>query len=202
MFNAKQFFNRLVLAASLSCAAVFAQAEPMKYHVAVNTAGLTGGYFDISVATPTDASQQFTAALSNFAGAFGAIDPSVSHDYLVTANGFSLGNTASGSYLSQMAAFGGILSFDVLFSGPFFNAINGEASNLVFALYGDDFSQLGAGGFDLAGNGATRISLAQGSSSFITINAVTANAVPEPAALLLMLTAFGLMGVMVKRRQA
>lgn len=202
MFKAKQFINRLVLAASLSAAAVFAQAEPMKYKVIVNTAGLSGGYFDASIATPTGVSQPFTAALSNFAGAFGALDTSVSHDFVQTANGFSLSNGTSGSYLSQEAAFGGILSFDVLFSGPFFTANNGEASALLFALYGSDgLTQLGGGGFDLAGQGATRIAIMQG-SPFISINAITAAAVPEPTELLLVLTALGLMGVMVKRRQA
>lgn len=202
MFNAKKMFNRLALAASLSCAAVYAHAEPMKYHVTVNTAGLSGGYFDASIATPTGVSQAFTAALSNFAGAFGAIDPTFSHDYQVTAGGFSLSNGIDGSYLSQMASFGGVLSFDVLFSGPFFTSVNGEASNLLFALYAaDGATQLGGGGFDLAGTGANRISVAQG-SAFITINAINANAVPEPTGLLLMMTALGLMVVVVKRRQA
>ncbi|WP_426193657.1 NF038129 family PEP-CTERM protein [Massilia sp. DWR3-1-1] len=201
MFNAKQFIQRLLLAVSLGGTMALAQAEPLSYHVTVNTATLTGsGYFDATLAATTVAAQGLTVSLSNFAGAFGNVDNVASYDYMTIANGFALSNAAP-NYLSQQVDFGGELSFDVLFSGAFLSATTAETLPLFFSLWDSAFAQIGdSGGFNVAGTGIDRISL-MGSNDLITITANGATEVPEPAALLLMLTAFALMGVMVKRRQ-
>lgn len=202
MFNVKHFFQRALLALSLTGAMALAHASPMSYHVTVNTTSLSNaGFFDASLASSTGAAQGLTANLSNLMGAFTGVDNSVSYSYTTTANGFSLSNAAP-NYLSQTADFGSVLSFDVLFSGAFFTGVNGETSNLLFALYDINGAQIGDfGGFNFAASGADRISLLP-NSSFITVVANADAAVPEPTALLLMLTAFGVMAVMVKRRQA
>lgn len=200
MFNAKQFLQRAFIALSLTGAMALAQAEPMSYHVVVNTTGLSGsGYFDADLGDSTGASQGLSATFSNFMGAFNGVDNSVSYNYSTTAGGFALSNAAP-NYLSQQVSFGGMLSFDVLFSGPFFTGANTENSALSFGLYDIAADMISAGGFNLAGSGATRIT-ALPNNSFIVISPNAANAVPEPTQLVLMLTALAMMGVMVKRRQ-
>ena len=202
MFNVKNFIQRMLLAVSLTGAMALTQAEPVSYRLTVNTNGLSGsGYFDANLGSTSAQSQNLTASLSNFAGAFGAVDPSVSTNYMTTANGFSLNNAAP-NYLSQEVTFGGIFSFDVLFSGDFLTATSAETSSLLFALYDSAFAQVGNyAGFDVVGFGATRIT-ALPATALVTIDPISASAVPEPTELLLMLTALAMMGVMVKRRQA
>lgn len=198
MFNVKIFMRQCALALSLGCAAVLAQANPMLYHVSVDTAGLgTSGSLDVGVGA-TNAAETMLATLSNFSAGFQAVDDVYSGVYGITPAGFSLTNGSGYNYLSQLVTFGGVLSFDVLFNGPFFDVDGTEATGFAVSLFDSKGELLNlVASFDFATTGADRITLTQGSGSATLIDP---SAVPEPAALLLMLVALGAMGVMLRRR--
>ena len=84
MFNVKIFMRQCALALSLGCAAVLAQANPMLYHVSVDTAGLgTSGSLDVGVGA-TNAAETMLATLSNFSAGFQAVDDVYSGVYGIT----------------------------------------------------------------------------------------------------------------------
>lgn len=198
MFKLQNFLRQCVLIVSLGCAATMAQANPTQYHVSINTAALgTNGSVDASLASAGFAAE-LNAALSNFSAGFNGVDSQFSGDYQTTPSGFSLTNGAGYNYLSQLVTFGSVLSFDVTFSGPFFNVVGNEASAFAIDLYDASGVFIGnAVSFAFPSTGADLIVVTNGLGNATLVDP---NAVPEPGELVLMLTALALMGVMMRRR--
>lgn len=198
MFNVKRFIQQCVLALSLGCAATLAQADPILYHVSVDTAGLgTDGSLDVGVGS-TNGAPTLLASLSNFSAGFTGINMDVTGVYSNTPNGYSLTNSKEFNYLSQFVTFGGKLSFDVLFSGPFFDVASTEATLFSVQLYDNAGAFIGdVVSFDFATSGANRITLTQGLGTAVLQGTA---AVPEPGVLLMMLLGLALMATMARRR--
>lgn len=198
MFNIQNFVRQCVLIVSLGCAATMAQANPTQYHVSIDTATLgTNGALDVSLASAGFAAE-LTTTLSNFSAGFNGVDAAYSGIYQTTASGFSLTNGAGYNYLSQLVSFGGILSFDVTFSGPFFDVAGNEDSAFAIDLYDAGGAFIAnAVSFAFPSTGADLIVVTAGLGNATLVDA---NAVPEPTELLLMLTGLALMGVMMRRR--
>jgi hypothetical protein len=199
MFNINTFVRHGVLALSLGCAALAAQAAPTTYHIAVDTAAYgANGSLDTTVGS-TNSAALLLASMANYSAGFNGVDPLYSGAYQTTATGYALTNGSGYNYLSQLVSFGSILSFDVTFSGSYFDVAGTEATGFDVALYDAAGSFLGdVVRFNFATTGTDRITYVNGLGNATLVDA---NAVPEPTQLVLMLTALAMMGVMVKRRQ-
>ena len=206
MFNIKNLINKFLLALCLTAAASGAIAAPTSYHVAVDTTSLGGaGLISLGFGQTGNAGL-VTATVSQLTGQVGAVTPTGA--VTLSPSGFSIANTvtADGNFADIDALLGGLFSFDIAFSGNFLSETGLEVSSLYISLLDGGYQPLAGDAF----TGIGAFSIAQGAgvsyrtpfANFITITANPEAVVPEPAALLLLLTGFGLMVVMVKRRQA
>lgn len=204
MFNMKNLFRQAALALALCMASLAAHADviPASYRVTLNTAGLTGGFLDLTFNSFGGPSA--TATLSNFAGAFNGVDQQMGAVGNPAAGIFTLDNdSTSFNYLSFNTDFGGELSFDIVFSGDFLTVDGNQTSIFSAALFdvngpvGDPLGNVVFNVTPLSGNTAAAIAFASD-----RLARVSTNVVPEPSELVLMLTGLGLMGFMVRRRRA
>ncbi|MDB5907771.1 MAG: hypothetical protein JWP34_1885 [Massilia sp.] len=206
MINAKNFLGQCLLAIALAGNALAVMAAPTSYHVAVNTAGLSGtGSLDMFLGSGTSA-LALTATLSNFSANFGAVDPAFSGDYTVEPGGsFSLVNGSGYNDLTRFLNLGGTASFDVAFSGAFIDAAGSEGGLFTVGLYDENGNfvgnPLGIASIELVATSPTAFNIAF-EPGLASVTAITASAVPEPSALLMMMTGLGLVGFIARRRNA
>lgn len=207
MINTKKLFGQCLLAAALAGSALSAFAGTTNYHVAVNTSGLSGtGWLDLYLASGNTA-LPLTATLSNFSADFGAVNTAWSGDYSVGPNGsYTLTNGAGFNDLTRFLNLGGTVGFDVAFSGDFIDTAGTEGGLFTVGLYdangngfGDPF--LGVASFSLAATSPTAYTIVT-QPGLATVGPVSASPVPEPSALMLMLTGLGLAGFVGRRRSA
>lgn len=181
MQNLTSFMRRALLSLALILGAGPAMAGPI-YHVTVNTAALAGqsGYLDF-LFLKLGNSAPALATVSHLSGNFqpgtltsGDVSGSV-------AAGVSIGNGTGWNEFAQWAKFGGAFGFDVAFD--VLSAI-GAGTTLSVALLDSQFGYLGINAdivtFALQPGAADQVSLVP---AFATLGA---NAVPEPATLLLL----------------
>lgn len=206
MINTKKLLGQCLLAAALASSALSAIAASTSYHVAVDTTGLSGtGSLDMFLGSGTTA-LPLTATLSNFSAAFGAVDLALSGDYAVGPGGsFTLVNGLGYNDLTRFLALGGMVGFDVAFSGAFIDTVGNEGGLFNVGLYdasGDLVGNpFGIASITLDATSPTTFTLAA-EQGLATVSAITASAVPEPSALLMMLTGLGLVGFMARRKAA
>jgi hypothetical protein len=202
MFNTKKLLGQCLLAVALAGSALAAMATPTSYHVAINTSGLSGaGSLDMYLASASAGALPLTATLSNFSTDFGAVDATFSGDYTVGAgDSFLLVNGAGYNDLTRFLSLGGTVGFDVSFSGAFLDSAGPEGALFSVGLWDADGNVVGDP------FGIASITLVATNPVTITTSydqrlaAVTA--VPEPSALLLMLTAVSLAGFTFRRGKA
>jgi hypothetical protein len=174
------------------------------YHVDIDTSSYTGtGYLDLSL-LGFDASPSAVATLSNFSGSYGdAVDLSGAVTGSV-ASSVVIGNSASYNDLFQQVALGGVLSFDIVFSGAYASSTSEWGSAFAIGLLDSTqmsylgntdgnllvFSLTSANGVDTAGVSATVLS-----------DIATVSAVPEASEWVMV--AFGLLviGLAAQRRR-
>lgn len=201
MLTPVRFLRHILLSLVLAGGALNASAAPINYHVDVDASTLAGsGYLDFFFG-PTLSAAAATATLTNFSAGFGPVDALSSGDYTAGPNGsYSLTNGAGFNYLSRIVTLGGILSFDVGFSGPFQTTLGDEDSIFSVALFDNT-------GFTVGNpDGVAQFSLVAGAPGTIAITverefaSVTAAAVPEPAQALLMLAGLLAMACVMRRR--
>ena len=202
MFNFKTFLRQAAVALALASSSLAALADPISFHVDVNTTGLAnGGFLDLQFGALTPAPAA-SVTFSNFTGGFGAVD--FQSDDGVTFNpdgSVTLSNSPElGSLLSFGVGFGGMLGFDLLFSDDYSTVGGTDGSTLTIGLldagYGVIGDSYGIARFELVpGVGVD----ASADARFAAISPVAA-AVPEPSDWLLMATGLGLLGLVLRRR--
>lgn len=188
MLNIQKHLRHVVLAIGLAAATLTAGATVLPtYHIgAADTATSDIAYIDF-VFGSIDGAAAATATLSNFAGIplseldrEGAVSG--------TSDGFVIGN--AGAYNDLFLAVSGPFAFDLNFSEGFLGITSPFDSNSVFsiALYDSDSNVIGDPNgvlnFLLSKTGVVVTS----TSSLLSLTAVDAVAVPEPADWVLMLT--------------
>jgi hypothetical protein len=186
---------RALVAATMICGAGHASAGAL-YHVSIDTRALpgTGGYLDFLFAGPVSSATP-TATVSNLAGSFDAAD--------TFAWGSPLGSLASGLTLGNAdefgtwAHFGGILSFDLGFSGTDDPGVPGIALSVAL-LDADQFSYAPG----TTGNVAT-FSLQAGVPADVAVDGdlATVTPIPEPATTAQMAAGLVLLAGALRRRR-
>ena len=197
-------FRKGLLAGALASSALSASAAPVTYHVNLNTTKITGGtYLDFAFSSAAGAALS-KLTVANLTGGPLTLAGFDGSGTTANATGFTMNNSANGlNYVDYTGNIASIFSFDVTFADTYQTGPAGFGSLFYVSILGSDFNPVPNGDafaqFALSPNTPIRTSFVAGTGSATLVGA---NAVPEPTALLLMLTGFGLMGVMVKRRQA
>jgi hypothetical protein len=199
MINLKTVIRQCLLAVALAGMALGAVAGPINFHVSLDTTTLSGpGLISFSF-SKLGAAGPVTATVSNIMGNAGVVTPTgevtVGADGFTIANGLPLLN-----YADLDASFGNMFSFDIAFSGAFMDEVGLDSSTLFVSLLGTDYGVLAGDDFGVAQfNVLPGVGIAANASfpEFATISAV-----PEPSAMLLMMTGVGLVGFTARRRNA
>lgn len=201
------FLRNLLAALALAGSAGAVLAAPT-HHVNLDTSGFAGstGFIDLYFSRDGGAPAS-TVTLSNFVGAFGAMDSGFGDVTGAIPGSVVFGSTDGDSDLFQAVSFGGALGFDVEFGGDFATVTSDITSLFGIALLNQNVNAyLGANGdlvqfslVPMGGQNAAGVSF-ETFGSIATVSA--ASAVPEPSDLLLMTTGLGLVGFMLRRRKA
>ena len=204
MFNMKSLFHRALCALMLTVAAGGAFAGPT-YHVTVNTASLAAdisGNLDFALGNFGDAPEAIVT-LSNFSGAFGSETDRFGNVGGAIPAAVTLVNSSGMQYLTQAITLGGMLGFDVNFSGDFETTASLIDSNFNVSLFNDTMDAYLAENFI----SFALVPVTGGNPSNVIVNfdrsladVGIAAEVPEPSELLLMLTGLAMMGALVRRR--
>jgi hypothetical protein len=181
-----------------------AAAAASSYHVDIDTSSYAGtGYLDLSL-LGFDASPAATASLSNFSGSYGdVVDQSGAVSGSV-ASTVVIGNSTSYNDLFQQVTLGGVLSFDIAFSGAYASSISEWGSAFAIGLLDSTqtsylgntegnlvvFSLTSANGVDAAGVSAAVLS-----------NIATVSAVPEASEWLMVAVGLFVVGLAAHRRR-
>jgi hypothetical protein len=200
MNNPTSMFRQCLLAIALAATALGAAADPIRYHVDLNTAGLESGSFLDFTFTKFGNAAPASATVSHLVYPAGALDETGFGEGNFAFNGdhsFSIGNGPGGlNYVDFSAQFGGWIGFDVAFDDSFLSAPGTDGSTFAVAVLDDGFNTVG-------GNFLAQFNLfSNGISSSGATGIATVTAVPEPSAILMMLSGLGLVGFMVRRRKA
>jgi hypothetical protein len=198
MMFIRTFLRRCALALTLATCSLAASADPINFHVDLDTSalGAGSGYVDFYFGANSADSFAGSATISHLAG-FGPLGYTAG-GVTANANGsYTLTNLpALDNFFGLAASFPGAFSFDVAFDAGFLSYFGTDHSALTVSLFDTDFNLLGAAStFDLQpGN------VLGGASIVVTAgDGATISAVPEPSQLLLVLTA--LAAVVLIRRQ-
>lgn len=193
------------LTLGLALAGSAGQAGASVIHVAIDTRGFgaAAGYLDMSLSATSGAplASVTLSKLSGFAGS-AIVD---SWGVALVADGFSFRNDTSND-LFQSVGFGGILSFDLSFSGAA-DARQRYTSRFVIAAYNAAFAPLGQAdpltgalaefnwSAPLTANGSDTLAAVLFDPSVVSFSAPGA-AVPEPGTVLLMALGLGMLALM------
>ncbi|MGK5036626.1 NF038129 family PEP-CTERM protein [Janthinobacterium sp. LB3P118] len=196
--------RRAILAAVLAASSSLALADPLGYHVEIDTSAFSGaGFLDFSFIAGNSPAPGASATLNNFSGAYGALasqEGSVSGSLPGT---LTFGNSGAYNDWFHNVTLGGKFGFNIVFGGDFLNTAGNAGTTFgVGLLDATATSYLGnANGnllqFELTPlNGGLPASIA--GSTYASI--ATISAVPEASEWMMLTGGLALIGFALRRR--
>src|SRR5450830_1816221 len=132
-FNLNLTLRRAVLAALLAAGSSVAMADPLHYHVKIDTSQFSGaGFLDFAFLAGNSPAPGASATLSQFSGAFGALDSKEGNVSGSAPGTLVFGNGGGYNDWFQNVTLGGKFAFDIVFGGDFL----GSNSNNVGTAFG------------------------------------------------------------------
>ena len=197
--------RRAVLAALLAGSSSLALADPLGYHVEIDTSAFSGaGFLDFAFIAGNSPAPGASAVLSNFSGAFGALE-SLEGSVSGSAPGtLTFGNSGAYNDWFQNVTLGGKFAFNIVFGGEFLTTAGNAGTTFGVGL-------LDASGTSYLGNvngnllqfeltpvyGGVPASIA--GSTYASIASVSA--VPEASEWMMLTGGLALIGLALRRRQ-
>ena len=204
-FNLNLSLRRAVLAALLAAGSSVAMADPLHYRVEIDTSQFSGaGFLDFAFLAGNSPAPGASATLSQFSGAFGALDSKEGNVSGSAPGTLVFGNGGGYNDWFQNVTLGGKFAFDIVFGGDFLGTNGNVGSTFSLGLLDQSASAyLGNPNgnllqFDLMPlNGALPASIA--ASTYASIASISA--VPEASEWMMLTGGLALIGFALRRRR-
>lgn len=197
--------RRAVLAAVLAASSSLALADPLGYHVEIDTSAFSGaGFLDFSFIAGNSPAPGASATLSNFSGAFGALESLEGNVSGSLPGTLTFGNSGAYNDWFHNVTLGGKFAFNIVFGGDFLTTAGNAGTTFGVGL-------LDASGMSYLGNvngnllqfeltpvyGGMPASIA--GSTYASIASISA--VPEASEWMMLTGGLALIGLALRRRQ-
>lgn len=197
--------RRAVLAALLAGSASVALADPLGYHVEIDTSTFSGaGFLDFAFIAGNSPAPGASAILSNFSGAFGALESQEGSVSGSLPGTLTFGNSGAYNDWFHNVTLGGKFAFNIVFGGDFLTTAGNAGTTFgVGLLDASGTAYLGnVNGnvlqFELTPlNGGVPASIA--GSTYASIASISA--VPEASEWMMLTGGLALIGLALRRRQ-
>ena len=197
--------RRAVLAAVLAPSSSLALADPLSYHVEIDTSQFSGaGFLDFAFIAGNSPVPGASATLSNFSGAFGALESQEGNVSGSVPGTLTFGNSGAYNDWFHNVPLGGKFAFNVAFGGDFLNTAGNAGTTFgVGLLDASAGSYLGNVNGNLVQfeltpvNGGLPASIA--GSTYASIASISA--VPEASEWMMLTGGLALIGFALRRRQ-
>ncbi|WP_219117552.1 NF038129 family PEP-CTERM protein [Janthinobacterium sp. UMAB-56] len=198
--------RRAVLATLLAASSSLALADPLAYHVEIDTSAFSGaGFLDFAFIAGNSPAPGASATLSNFSGAFGALESQEGSVSGSLPGTLTFGNSGAYNDWFHNVTLGGKFGFNIVFGGDFLNTSGNAGTTFgVGLLDATATSYLGnINGnllqFELTPlNGGLPASIA--GSTYASIASISA--VPEASEWMMLTGGLALIGFALRRRQS
>lgn len=197
--------RRAVLAALLAGSTSVALADPLGYHVEIDTSTFSGaGFLDFAFIAGNSPAPGASATLSNFSGAFGALESQEGSVSGSLPGTLTFGNSGAYNDWFHNVTLGGKFAFNIVFGGDFLTTAGNAGTTFgVGLLDASGTAYLGnVNGnvlqFELTPlNGGVPASIA--GSTYASIASISA--VPEASEWMMLTGGLALIGLALRRRQ-
>ncbi|MEG1052466.1 MAG: NF038129 family PEP-CTERM protein [Janthinobacterium sp.] len=197
--------RRAVLAALLAGSSSLAVADPLAYRVEIDTSQFSGaGFLDFAFIAGNSPAPGASAVLSNFSGAFGALESMEGNVSGSLPGTLTFGNSGAYNDWFHNVTLGGKFGFNIVFGGDFLNTAGNAGTTFGVGLL--DYSGMAYLGnangnllqFELTPlNGGLPASIA--GSTYASIASISA--VPEASEWMMLTGGLALIGFALRRRQ-
>ncbi len=197
--------RRAVLAAVLAASSSLALADPLSYHVEIDTSQFSGtGFLDFAFIAGNSPAPGASAILSNFSGAFGALESQEGSVSGSLPGTLTFGNSGAYNDWFHNVTLGGKFGFNIVFGGDFLNTAGNAGTTFGVGLL--DYTGIAYLGnangnvlqFELTPlNGGLPASIA--GSTYASIASISA--VPEASEWMMLTGGLALIGFALRRRQ-
>ena len=197
--------RRAVLAAVLAASSRLALADPLSYHVEIDTSQFSGaGFLDFAFIAGNSPAPGASAILSNFSGAFGALESQEGSVSGSLPGTLTFGNSGAYNDWFHNVTLGGKFGFNIVFGGDFLNTAGNAGTTFGVGLL--DYTGVAYLGnangnvlqFELTPlNGGLPASIA--GSTYASIASISA--VPEASEWMMLTGGLALIGFALRRRQ-
>lgn len=199
----KRTLRHAVLAALLAGSSSLALADTLSYHVEIDTSQFSGaGFLDFAFLAGNSSAPGASATLSNFSGAFGALESQEGNVSGSLPGTLTFGNGGAYNDWFHNVTLGGKFAFNVVFGGDFLNTAGNAGTTFGVGLL-DASTYLGNVNGNLVQfelmpvNGGLPASIA--GSTYASIASISA--VPEASEWMMLTGGLALIGFALRRRQ-